>query len=351
MVHMRIVVLAGGIGGARFLLGVREWAQSAGAKVAGAKVAGAKVAGAQGHAPAVTAIVNVGDDVTLHGLRICPDLDSVMYTLGGGADDQRGWGRSGETWTVKAELAAYGAEPAWFGLGDKDVATHLVRTRMLDAGFPLSAVTEALCDRWQPGIRILPASDDRVETHVVVTAEGSSGGEQAMHFQEWWVRHRGELPARRFVFVGAESAKPGAGVADALAEADVVLVAPSNPVVSVAPILAIPGVREAVSTGAAPVVGVSPIIGGSPVRGMADRCLAAIDVEVSAEGVGRLYGGRGSGGLLDGWLVDRVDATASVPGVEVRAVPLLMTDPAATSGMVAAAMAVAGVAVAGVVDG
>src|SRR6266567_3133562 len=212
MVVMQIVVLAGGIGGARFLTGVRTVARERGAEV--------------------TAVVNVGDDVTLHGLRICPDLDSVMYTLGGGADRDRGWGRAGESWVVKEELAAYGAEPAWFGLGDKDLATHLVRTRMLDAGYPLSAVTEALCARWQPGIRMLPATDDRLETHVVT-------GGRALHFQEWWIRYRAELPAERFVFVGAEAAKPAAGVLDALADADLVLVAPSNPVVSVAPILAV----------------------------------------------------------------------------------------------------------------
>src|SRR6185295_13978556 len=266
---MHIVVLAGGIGGARFLLGVRALAGSIGATV--------------------TAVINVGDDVTLHGLRICPDLDSVMYTLGGGADTERGWGRAGETWSAKEELAAYGAEPTWFGLGDRDIATHLVRTRMLEAGYPLSAVTEALCDRWQPGVRLLPATDDRAETHVVVELEGQ---ESALHFQEWWVRHRAALPARRFVFVGAESAKPAAGVLDALAAADVVLIAPSNPVVSIAPILAIPGLRDAVAGGAAPVVGVSPIIGGAPVRGMADRCLAAVGVECSAAGVGGLYGAR-----------------------------------------------------------
>src|SRR5689334_3383414 len=204
MVLMQIVVLAGGIGGARFLTGVRAVARDLGAEV--------------------TAVVNVGDDVTLHGLRICPDLDSVMYTLGGGSDPERGWGRADETWSVKTELAAYGAEPTWFGLGDRDVATHLVRTRMLDAGYPLSAVTEALCARWQPGVRMLPATDDRLETHVVVPEQG------AIHFQEWWVRYRGELPAERFVFVGAEAAKPAAGVLEALGAADVVLLAPSNPV-------------------------------------------------------------------------------------------------------------------------
>jgi LPPG:FO 2-phospho-L-lactate transferase len=321
MDDMRIVVLAGGIGGARFLVGVRGWAAH--------------------HGGEVTAIVNVGDDVTLHGLRICPDLDSVMYTLGGGADPERGWGRVGETWTVKDELAAYGAEPTWFGLGDKDVATHLVRTRMLDAGYPLSAVTEALCARWQPGLRMIPASDDRVETHVVV-ADADGTGESAMHFQEWWIRHRGAVPAKRFVFVGAESAKPGAGVLDALAQADVVVVAPSNPVVSVAPILAIPGIREAVTAGA-PVVGVSPIIGGAPVRGMADRCLAAIGVDCTAAGVGGLYGARASGGLLDAWLVDTSDASTAVPTVAVHAVPLWMTDESATEAMVSAALSAVGV--------
>lgn len=320
---MRIVVLAGGIGGARFLLGVRALAREA---------------GDQGHE--VTAVVNVGDDVTLHGLRICPDLDSVMYTLGGGADSERGWGRAEETWTVKEELAAYGAQPTWFGLGDRDIATHLVRTRMLGAGYPLSAVTEALCARWQPGVRLVPATDDRIETHVVVAGEG---GEQALHFQEWWVRYRGELAARRFVFTGAETATPAAGVLDALAAADVVLLAPSNPVVSIAPILAVASLREALVAGRVPVIGISPIIGGSPVRGMADKCLAALGVECSAAGVGGLYGARRLGGVLDGWLVDPVDEATTVEGVTVRAAPLWMTDEAATVAIVRAALDVAGV--------
>ncbi|MEU6073197.1 2-phospho-L-lactate transferase [Micromonospora sp. NPDC047074] len=320
---MRIVVLTGGIGGARFLVGVRAYAREAGAEV--------------------TAVVNVGDDLLLHGLKVCPDLDSVMYTLGGGADPERGWGRVGETWTVKQELTAYGAEPSWFGLGDKDIATHLVRTTMLNAGYPLHAVTEALATRWQPGVRLLPATDDRLETHVVVGGpgpgpDGPDGGQRAIHFQEWWVRHRGDIPTHRFVFVGAETAKPAPGVVEAVAGADVVLIAPSNPVVSIAPILAVPGLREAVADGPAPVVGVSPIIGGAPVRGMADRCLAVLGVECSAAGVGRLYGGRSAGGLLDGWLVAEEDAGTLVPEVTVRAAPLRMTDEAATAAMVRAAL-------------
>jgi LPPG:FO 2-phospho-L-lactate transferase len=317
---MRIVVLTGGIGGARFLVGVRAHARRIGADV--------------------TAVVNVGDDVRMHGLQICPDLDSVMYTLGGAADPVRGWGRVGETWVVKDELAKYGAEPSWFGLGDKDTATHLVRTTMLNAGYPLSAVTAALCDRWQPGITMLPATDDRLETHVVVDLDGER---KAIHFQEWWVRYRGDLPTHRFVFAGADAAKPAAGVLEAIRAADVVLVAPSNPVVSIAPILAVAQLKEAVVDGPAPVVGVSPIIGGSPVRGMADRCLNTLGAEVSAAGVGALYGARTEDGLLNGWLVDSADEGTTVPGITTRAVPLWMTDEEATAKMVEEALALAGV--------
>jgi LPPG:FO 2-phospho-L-lactate transferase len=312
---VRIVVLAGGIGGARFLRGVR-----------------AACPGGD-----ITAIVNTGDDVTLHGLRICPDLDSVMYTLGGAHDVERGWGRTGETWRIKEELDAYGAQPDWFGLGDLDIATHLVRTRMLDAGYPLSDVTAALCERWKPGVRLLPMSDDRCETHVVVDLPE---GRRAIHFQEWWVRHRAALPAHAFVQVGADAAKPAPGVLESIGAADVVLIAPSNPVVSIGTILGVDGIRAAVADGPAPVVGISPIIGGAPVRGMADVCLPAIGVPTSAEGVGRHYGARSAAGLLDGWLIHSGDA-ADVPGVAVRAVPLLMTDDAATAAMVRAALELA----------
>jgi LPPG:FO 2-phospho-L-lactate transferase len=323
MVGMRIVVLAGGIGGARFLVGVRAVARELG-----------------GSDTTVTAVVNVGDDVTVHGLRVCPDLDSVMYTLGGGADPERGWGRAGETWTVKDELANYGAEPTWFGLGDKDVATHLVRTRLLSQGQPLSAVIEVLCRRWQPGITLLPATDDAVETHAIAEVDGET---VAMHFQEWWIRYRAKIPTKRFVVVGAESAKAPDAVLAALAEADIVLVAPSNPVVSIGPILAVPGLRAAVAGGKAPVVGLSPIIGGAPVRGMADRCMEVAGVECSAAAAGGLLGARSAGGILDGWLVDDVDEGATVPGVEVRHRPLWMTDEATTATMVREAMALGGV--------
>jgi len=320
---VKVTVLVGGVGGARFLLGVKE------------------LLGADAE---ITAVVNVGDDIWLHGMRICPDLDTCMYTLGGGIDPERGWGRKGETWVVRDELAGYGADPSWYGLGDKDMATHLVRSRMLRAGYPLSDVTAALCQRWQPGVTLLPASDDRVETHVVV--DDPANGEKArkaIHFQEWWVRHKGELPAHRFAAIGAEQATllPAAG--EAIRGADIVLLAPSNPVVSIGAILEIPGARAALRETAAKVVGISPIVGDRPLRGMADRCLAAIGVETTAEAVGRRYGARSCGGLLDGWLVHTGDA-ADVPGVVTRGVPLLMTDPRVTAQMVAEAFDLAGIA-------
>ena len=319
MRFVEIVVLAGGTGGARFLRGLRAAVPDA----------------------SITAVVNTGDDVTLHGLRICPDLDTVMYTLGGGIDEDRGWGRSGESWTVKEELAAYGADPDWFGLGDRDLATHLVRTRMLDAGYPLSAVTAALAERWRPGVTLLPMSDQRVETHVVVRDAGT-GRQQAIHFQEWWVRHRAALDAEAFVQVGVDAARPAPGVTDAVGRADAVVLAPSNPVVSIGTILGVPGLRDALRATPGRVVGISPIVDGGVVRGMADRCLPVLGVEVSAEGVGRHYGARSDGGLLDAWLVHTGDA-AQVPGVDVRAVPLLMSSPEATAAMARAALDAAGV--------
>jgi LPPG:FO 2-phospho-L-lactate transferase len=324
---VHVVALVGGIGGARFLTGLK-----------------ALLGADPGAGHRLSAICNTGDDLTLHGLRICPDLDTVMYTLGGGIDPDRGWGRRDETWRVSEELAAYDVGPGWFGLGDRDLATHLVRTRMLDAGYPLSAVTDALCARWQPGVRLLPMSDERVETHVVVdlaedaelTPTGT--GRRAIHFQEWWLRHHAELPAHAFVQVGVDSAKPAPGVLDTLADADLIVLAPSNPVVSVGTILGVPGMREAIRSARAPVVGLSPIVGGAPVRGMADACLSAIGVPTSAEAVGRHYGARITGGLLDGWLVDSTDAGSTVPGVTVRDIPLLMTDLDATTAMARATL-------------
>lgn len=324
----RVVVLSGGIGGARFLTGLLHHHASTGSPVD------------------VTVVTNTADDIWLHGLKICPDLDTVMYTLGGGIDSDRGWGRTDETWNVKAELEAYGVEPTWFGLGDRDLATHLVRTQMLDAGYPLSAVTRALCERWQPGVDLLPMTDDRVETHVAVDDPESPSGQRVVHFQEYWVRMHAEVPARAVVAVGIDRARPAPGVLEAIAAADVVLLPPSNPVVSVGTILAVPGIREGLRATGARVVGVSPIVAGAHVRGMAAQMLAAIGVETSAAAVAEHYGSRRSGGVLDGWLVDERDTgevqRVEAAGIACRAVPLMMTDPDATAAMVGEAYALAG---------
>ncbi|MDT0441586.1 2-phospho-L-lactate transferase [Streptomyces johnsoniae] len=313
----RIVVLSGGIGGARFLRGLRRAAPDAG----------------------ITVIGNTGDDIHLFGLKVCPDLDTVMYTLGGGIHDGQGWGRADETFTVKEELAAYGVGPEWFGLGDRDFATHIVRTQMLGAGYPLSAVTEALCRRWEPGVTLLPMTDDRVETHVVV--DDGEGGRKAVHFQEYWVRLRAAVPAHAVLPVGADQAAPAPGVLDALATADVIVFPPSNPVVSIGTILAVPGLREGIADAGVPVVGLSPIIGDAPVRGMADKVLAAVGVPSTAAAVAQHYGS----GLLDGWLVDTADADAvgavEADGIRCRAVPLLMTDIDATAAMAREALSLA----------
>jgi len=308
---MRITVLAGGVGGARFLRGLKAAAPEA----------------------EITVVGNTGDDITLFGLHVSPDLDTVMYTLGGGISEEQGWGRAGETHTVLHELAAYGAGPDWFSLGDRDFATHIARTGMLRSGIPLSAVTAALCERWRPGVRLLPMTDDRVETHVTL-ATGNT-----VHFQEWWVRLHAATAATAISFTGADTAAPAPGVLEAIAAADCVLLPPSNPVVSVGAILAVPGIAGAVA--AATVVGVSPIIGGAPVRGMADACLAAIGVQTSAAAVAAHYGA----GLLDGWLVDDQDKAAAddpaLRGIAVRPLPLYMTDLAATAEIARAALSLA----------
>jgi LPPG:FO 2-phospho-L-lactate transferase len=260
-----------------------------------------------------------------------------MYTLGGGINTEQGWGRAGETFSIRAELAAYGASPDWFTLGDRDFATHILRSQLLAAGQPLSAVTEVLCRRWQPGVRLLPMSDDPVETHVVLQGAGER---RVVHFQEWWVRMRAETPAAQIIASGAADAAPAPGVLDAIGAADVVLFPPSNPVVSIGTILAVPGIRAAVA--AKTVVGVSPIIGGAPVRGMADACLAAIGVDTSAAAVGAHYGP----GLINGWLVDDQDKAAlsilgddpATAGIEVRVLPLYMRDLPATAAIARAAL-------------
>ncbi len=305
------------MGNARFVLGLRAFTRSLAAPAS------------------ITAVINVGDDMWLAGLRITPDLDTVMYALAGVNDVERGWGRVGDTERVSAELAEWGVGWPWFTLGDLDLGAHITRTSLLKDGLPLSAVVERMTARWPLGVRMIPATDQEVETHVV-TDQGE------LHFQEWSTRHRASLAPSGFVSRGIEAAVPAPGVIEAIEGADLILLAPSNPIVSLRPVLQIPGVREAVCSASAPVVGLSPIIGGTVVRGMADQCLTAEGIETSALAVARHLGARSSGGLLDAWLVDEVDADAvehlEREGIRSRAVPLWFRDEESSAAIARAAV-------------
>ncbi|EWT00482.1 2-phospho-L-lactate transferase [Intrasporangium oryzae NRRL B-24470] len=319
---MRITALAGGVGGARFLRGLlRHLSRTTSPEHLE-------------HEPVeLTVIGNTGDDITLFGLRVCPDIDTLLYTLGGGIHEGQGWGRADETHHLAEELAALGATPQWFTLGDKDFATHVFRSQLLGQGMPLSAVVERLSARWglgEQGVTLLPMTDTPVETHVVV-ADGD--GSRAIHFQEWWVRHRAELPAERFVVAGLDRAAPAPGVLEAIRGADVVLLPPSNPVVSIGIILGVPGIRDALRGTRAPVVGVSPLVGGRPVRGHADVCLRTIGVAETSEAVAGLYAD-----FLDGWLVDEDDPMRPRSGLEVVHRPLLMSSGEAAADLAGAAL-------------
>lgn len=231
----------------------------------------------------LTAIVNVADDIELHGLHISPDLDTVTYTVAGAIDPERGWGLGGETWHAMEALARYPAARRWFNLGDRDLGTHLYRTDRLRSGASLSAVTSEIAAAWELGLRLLPASDDRVETRVEVDGEGEIG------FQEYFVERHHDVTVAALRFEGAERARPAPGVLDALADAERVVIAPSNPLVSIAPVLAVPGVREAVMARRDDVVAVSPIVAGRALKGPADRLLTELGHEASVVGVARLY--------------------------------------------------------------
>ncbi|WP_337001005.1 MULTISPECIES: 2-phospho-L-lactate transferase [unclassified Microbacterium] len=298
----RIVVLAGGVGGSKFVVGVREAARRRWPD------------GAGGSRAEITVIANTGDDLWLSGLRLQPDVDSMIYALAGVNDTARGWGRTGESERVAAELHAWNAGWPWFTLGDLDLGAHIARTGWLRDGAPVTEVVARLAGRWPLGVTLLPMTDAEVDTHV-------STDEGRMHFQEWWTRHRAMLPARGFESPGIEQSVPAPGVIEALADADAILFAPSNPVVSLGPILRVPGVADAVRAARGGVVGVSPIIAGSPVRGMADACLAAVGIPATADAVGLHYGPRAEGGLLDAWLIAEEDAAmaASLAATGLRA--------------------------------
>ena len=307
----RIVVLAGGVGGSKFVVGVREAARRRWPGVDG------------GSRAEITVVINTGDDLWLSGLRLQPDIDSMIYALAGVNDTDRGWGRAGESERVAAELHAWNAGWPWFTLGDLDLGAHIARTGWLREGATVAEVVTRLADRWPLGVRLLPMTDAEVDTYVT-TDEGR------MHFQEWWTRHRAAVPAQGFDNPGIEESAPAPGVVAALSAADAILFAPSNPVVSLGPILRVPGVAEAVRRARGGVAGVSPIIAGSPVRGMADACLAAVGIPATAAGVGLHYGSRAAGGLLDAWLIADEDAALASPldeqGLRAPVHPLWMRD-------------------------
>jgi LPPG:FO 2-phospho-L-lactate transferase len=298
---MKVAALAGGIGAGKFLRGLVRAVPPRD----------------------VTAIVNTGDDVRIHGLHIAPDLDSVTYWLGDVFDRERGWGRRGETFRATEELRAFEAEGSWFGLGDLDLATHLFRTPLVDGGVPLSEVTERVASRFGVRSRLLPMTDDPVTTRI--DAVDTEGRLLDLHFQEYWVRHGAADEVKTVRFEGASEAAPAPGVLAAIAEADVVLICPSNPVVSIAPILAVPGIRAAVAARRSRAAGISPIVAGAPLAGMADRLMPAAGLEVTAAGAAAAYDG-----LLTGWVIDERDRDLreriAATGLRVSVTDTVMTD-------------------------
>jgi LPPG:FO 2-phospho-L-lactate transferase len=309
---MRITALAGGIGAGKFLRGlVREVEESD-----------------------VTAIVNTGDDISMHGLHVSPDLDSVTYWLGDAFDRERGWGRRDETFRATEELHRFDPDLAWFNLGDLDLATHLFRTNLLTSGAGLADVTARIAAGFGIRAQVLPMTEDRVTTRLTVVAEGR---ELDLHFQEYWVRRGARDDVKSVRYEGADSARPGPGVLEAIAEADVIVICPSNPVASIGPILAVPGVRAAVERRRDRVVGVSGIVRGAPLAGMADRLMPVAGVEVTAAGAADFYRG-----LLGAWVIDEGDrslaARIAATGIRVAVTDTIMVDDAAARALARVAL-------------
>lgn len=310
---MRVAALAGGVGAGKFLRGLVSAVPPEG----------------------VTAVVNTGDDLVLSGLHVSPDLDSVVYWLADVADRERGWGRRGESFRALEELRRLGGE-AWFALGDLDLATHLRRTEMLAAGATLTEATAAIAGGFGVPCRVLPMTDDPVTTRI--EAVDAEGRELDLHFQEYWVARGARDRVKAIRYEGAGRARPAPGVLEALAEADVVVVCPSNPVASIAPILAVPGIADALRSARARAVGISPIVGGAPLRGMADRLMPAADLEVTAHGAARAYAG-----LLGAWVVDRADERLAAAieedlGLRVVVADTVMVDDGAAAGLARATL-------------
>jgi LPPG:FO 2-phospho-L-lactate transferase len=299
---MKVVALAGGTGAGKFLRGMTRVLP----------------------ADDLTVVLNVADDIVVHGLHVSPDPDSVTYWLGDAFDRERGWGRRDESFRATEELRAFGAADAWFNLGDLDLATHVLRTSMLHQGATMSQVVARVAERFGIGARLLPVTDDRVETRIDAV-DVQTGERLDLHFQEYWVQRRAADPVKAVRFVGVEDSRPSPGVIEAIETADLVVLPPSNPVVSLGPILAVPGVRDAVRSRREAVVGVSGIVGGAPLAGMADKLMPAVGLEVTAAGAANAYEG-----LLGAWfidvrdrgLADRIEAT----GVRVVVTDTVMRD-------------------------
>jgi LPPG:FO 2-phospho-L-lactate transferase len=305
---VKVAVLCGGVGAARFLSGLLQVVEPS----------------------EVTAIVNTADDVVLHGLHISPDLDTVTYTLAGATDTERGWGLAGETWQAMEGLRRYGGID-WFNLGDRDLATHLYRTQRLSDGADLSTVTGEIARAWGLDLTLLPVTEDRLATMVTVVDEGEIG------FQEYFVRRQHSVAVTGVRFDGAEAARPGPGVLESIATADVVVIAPSNPLVSIGPILAVPGMREAIEAARARTLAVSPIVGGAALKGPADRMMRELGHEPTVVGVARLYAP-----LVATLVIDEADATSvdAVADAGVRCVvaPTIMSEPGVAAALARTAL-------------
>ncbi|SRR5258708_4252191 len=285
-----IVVLAGGVGAARFLQGVVQVVPQ----------------------EELVVIANTGDDREFYGLHVSPDVDIVMYTLAGLVNESQGWGIRDDTYSTMQQLTSYGNED-WFQLGDRDLATHIHRTQRLRQGKTLSEVTDEIRERLGLKLRILPMSDQPVQTHVQTPAG-------LLHFEEYFVKRRCSDPVQNVEFVGASAAKAAPGVLDAIKEAEAILIAPSNPIVSIGSILAVPGIHDMLHEASGMVVAVSPIIGGAPIKGPADKLMSGLHMEVSAVGVARSYRD-----FLDVMVIDQQDAHL-LDRIEDLGIPALATD-------------------------
>ena len=294
---MKVAALAGGIGAGKFLRGM------------------ARVVPGDD----LTVILNVADDIVVHGLHVSPDPDSVTYWLGDAFDRERGWGRRDESFRATDELRAFGAPDAWFNLGDLDLAAHVMRSSMLRQGATMSQVVARVAERFGVGARLLPVTDDRVETRIDAV-DARTGERLDLHFQEYWVQRRASDAVKSVRFVGVEAARPAPGVLAAIEQADVVVLPPSNPVVSLGPILAVRGVRDAVGARRPAVVGVSGIVGGAPLAGMADKLMPAVGLEVTAAGAATAYEG-----LLGAWVIDERDR-ALAARIEATGIRVVVTD-------------------------